>query len=381
MAIKKICFLAGEYPTPLRPKSAVFYQNLVHQFARMGIDCRVFHPFPVNYSKEPYEFERIEIVDNKHDVRIYRPKCITLGARKIGGWNTAYLTSLLYTRSVKNEFKKLNWKPDLFYGHFISPAGIMAARLSKETGIPAFVAYGESEPWSIFTLGVKRTIKELRGINGFISVSSKNKRDLIDLNITLESKIGVFPNAINEKHFYKRDKKEARRIMGWDDDKFIVAYVGHFNERKGILRLDEAISSIPGAYVAYAGSGSLKPKTTNVIHCGDILPELMPWFLSAADIFVLPTLNEGSCNAIIEAMACGLPVVSSDKEFNYDILNENNALLIDPQNVDEIRSAITKLMKSPELRNYLIGKSIETAKKLTIDIRADNILKWIESKL
>ncbi len=380
MGINKICFLAGEYPTHKKPKSAVFYQHLIHQFADMGIECRVIYPFPINYEKELYESERIDVVNDANSVKVYRPKSITLGAKNIGRWNTAYLSALLYTKSAVSLLNKIGWEPDAFYGHFISPAGIMAARLSKKTGIPAFVAYGESEPWSIKTIGINRSRRELASINGFISVSEKNKQDLLKYKISNEDKIDVFPNSINNKHFYKRDKAEARKKMGWDKEKFIVAFVGHFNHRKGVLRLDEAISNIPGAYVAYAGSGNLIPKSPNIVYNGNVSPELMPWFLSAADIFVLPTLNEGSCNAIIEAMACGLPIVSSDKEFNYDILSNDNAILINPENTAEIENAIIKLMNSERTRMLLSDKSLEQGKELNIEERAKKILKWMEAK-
>ncbi len=378
MKIKRICFLAGEYPTSEKPKSAVFYQTLVHQIAKLGIECRVIYPYPMNLKNQSKRKDRIDIVDDTHSVKVYRPYTISFGAKSILCWNTAYLTAVSYTKSAKKALAQMNWVPDVFYGHFISPAGIMAAKLSEEMGIPCFVAYGESQPWSINTIGVSRTQQVLANVSGFVAVSSKNKKELIDLHISSEDRVRVFPNGVDSSVFYKRDKSEARKKMGWDTDKFIVAFVGHFNERKGILRLDKAIYDLPDVYVAYAGSGALTPRSPNIIHMGDVAPEMMPWFLSAADIFVLPTLHEGCCNAIIEALACGLPVVSSDRDFNYDILSNENAILIDPENVHDIRNAILKLKNDKKLRDRLAYKSVMTAEKLDIRQRAKAILSWME---
>ena len=100
-----------------------------------------------------------------------------------------------------------------------------------------------------------------------------------------------------------------------------------------------------------------------------------------ADIFVLPTLNEGCCNAVVEALACGLPVVSSDRPFNYDVLNESNSIMVDPMNVDEIADAIRKLKEDKELRHRLAEGALKMAEELTIDRRAQRILEFMESHI
>lgn len=380
MNIRKICFIAGQYPTIDNPKASVFYKNLIEQFALMDIECRVIHPYIMNKKGKYHKFMRRDEINEEKYVEVYRPKTLTLGAKKILNFNTAYLSACLYTYSVKRCLKKMNWYPDVFYGHFISSPGIIAAKLSAKTGIPAFIAYGESSSWSINSIGVSRCKKILKDIKGFISVSSKNSNELIDLAICKKNRVKVFPNAINDKKFYKRDKIEARKMLGWEEDKFIVAFTGHFNHRKGVLRINEATKSLKDIYIAYAGSGDLEPEQDNIIYKGNVEPDLMPWFLSAADVFILPTLNEGCCNAIIEAMACGLPIISSNLDFNLDILSEKDAILIDPQNITEIRESILKLKNDKNLRDYLSRRSLEKAKKLTLDRRVKNILIWMEKQ-
>lgn len=70
-------------------------------------------------------------------------------------------------------------------------------------------------------------------------------------------------------------------------------------------------------------------------------------------MFCLPTLNEGCSNAIVEAIACGLPIISSNLPFNDDILDSSNALLVNPESVDDIASAIKQLMDNSDLRQKL----------------------------
>ena len=88
------------------------------------------------------------------------------------------------------------------------------------------------------------------------------------------------------------------------------------------------------------------------------------YYLNAADFFILPTLAEGCCNAIIEAIACGLPVISSDLPFNRDILDESNSILVDPTDITSIQEAIVRLYENIDLRKQLSYGSIQKAKSL-----------------
>src|SRR5699024_5133340 len=123
-------------------------------------------------------------------------------------------------------------------------------------------------------------------------------------------------------------------------DAFIVAFTGHFIERKGPLRLLQAIEGIaPEKNVAgiFIGSGEQEPSSKKVLFKGRLTHAEVPEMLSAADVFALPTLNEGSCNAIAEAMACGLPIISSDIEAIREQVTEENAVMVNPRDTVAIQ--------------------------------------------
>ena len=96
---------------------------------------------------------------------------------------------------------------------------------------------------------------------------------------------------------------------------------------------------------------------------------------------MLPTLNEGCSNAIVEAIACGLPIISSNLPFNDDILDSSNALLVNPESVDDIASAIKQLMDNSDLRQKLAEGSKEKAKSLRIEFRAKKIIEFINRQM
>lgn len=109
-----------------------------------------------------------------------------------------------------------------------------------------------------------------------------------------------------------------------------MAFVGHFNERKGSLRLSEALKEIKDIKSIFIGRGPEVPDCPGILYCGSVKHNKVPEYLNASDVFVLPTLTEGCCNAIIEAMARGLPIVSSNLTCNDGILNESNSIRINP---------------------------------------------------
>ena len=93
---------------------------------------------------------------------------------------------------------------------------------------------------------------------------------------------------------------------------------------------------------------------------------------------MLPTRAEGCCNAIIEALACGLPVISSNLPFNKDVLDNSCSILVDPDNIKEISNALKTLVTDYKLRTDLSYGSLEKSKELTISNRAKSIISFIK---
>ena len=124
------------------------------------------------------------------------------------------------------------------------------------------------------------------------------------------------------------------------------------------------------------------PESTENVHiCGEKIQSELITYLNASDMFVLPTLAEGSCNAIVEAMGCGLPIISSDREFNMNILDDSCAILVDPTDIGQIREAIRTLAVDPVLRKQKATAALEKAQRLDIMKRARRILDFMENSI
>ena len=118
-----------------------------------------------------------------------------------------------------------------------------------------------------------------------------------------------------------------------------------------------------------------------IIHKGQLDHDMLPKYLNCANAFVLPTQSEGCCNAIVEALAIGLPVISSKGAFNDDILDKNNSIRVNPDDVDAIATAIKTLKDNPELCKNMSEYSISRHEEYSIEGRAKRILDFINRKI
>lgn len=384
-----ICFIADNYPSLGFPAANAFVETLVNAMVDSGENCYVIAPQSISKTLKshrqllPYKRERK--TPNGKSVTIITPKYLSVSAKKIGKFNLAKITLSNFRNAAEKAFKELKKEAefDAVYGHFIFPSGIVANYLGQKYNIPSFFAYGENTTYTIDYLGDNKTRDLLKGVAGVISVSSENKRVLLEHDLAAENDIGVFPNSIDTSMFYPRDKMQMREKLGFPKDAFIIAFVGRLLPVKGPDRLSAALQEIndDNIFSFFLGEGPLKPSCKNVLFCDMVQHSQAGEYLSAADIFVLPTLAEGCCNAIIEAMACGLPIVSSALPFNDDILTKDNSIRIDPENIDEIKDAIIRLRDDAVLRQKMSKAALDMAQQLTIDNRARNILSFMNGRL
>jgi glycosyltransferase involved in cell wall biosynthesis len=143
---------------------------------------------------------------------------------------------------------------------------------------------------------------------------------------------------VDTKVFRPADRCEARARLGLPDDAKVLVSVGAIVERKGFHRVIECLPELrrrwPGLrFLIVGGAGpegdfrrELERQVANlgleqaVRFLGEIPPGELRWPLSAADAFVLATSNEGWANVLLEAMACGLPVVATDVGGNAEVV-------------------------------------------------------------
>ncbi len=382
---KEICFVLDSYPTKTT-NGCVFAKHLICAIADMGYDCTVIAPRVLTASafrkSSRIPRRREEFTKNGSKIHIFTPFYLHLSSRK----ETMKLSMDNHLRSVLRVIRREKLQPSLVYGHFIYQCGLTAARVGEKLGIPAYCACGEnslrlekgSQPYAT-GLTHHHWQEILRKLSGMVCVSGHNRQLLLANGFIDETmRTGIFPNGVDEYKFYPMDKAACRKELGFPEDAFIVAYTGTFSANKGVNRLSAALRVCPEVYSVFMGQGSLEPDCDNILHKGRVPNDQVAKYLNAADVFVLPTRGEGCCNAIVEALSCGLPVISSDLPFNDDILTESNSLRIDVEDVEALQRSIVQLQQDATLRQTLAQGALASSASLNIRHRAARILEFME---
>lgn len=381
-----VVVIAGNYPAPGHERH-VFVQQLVHAMIDRGICITVLAPQSIVhswvYKERLLPNVSLGITPQGNSYTIYRPYIITMG-------NYHFLSGILnwWNRRIINKMlKKLS--PEVLYAHFWSSA-LYVNLYASHYKIPLFVACGEGDnaiEEMVKTMSSRELEKLTSAVTGVISVSSVNKRKCIKYHLAEDDMIGVFPNCVDTNLFRQLDKRQCRLRLNLPLDDFIIVFVGGFIPRKGGEKLAHAISLIEDSTIKVMFIGKPFPGYSfdfdcpGIIHKGPVEHNKLPLFLNAADIFVLPTQNEGCSNAIVEALSVGIPVVSSDRAFNDDILDEENSIRVDPNDVQAIREAILRLKNNPQLYFKMREVSNRRHSLYSVERRAQRIISFIQNHL
>lgn len=372
-----ICIISSSYPNE-DGVGNTFVEQLVNAMTRIGHRCVVISPLNTfgNRQSEIYKEHEIKKIDTDATVEVFRPRIWNRNIPVVPISTNMYFEQKAIERTICRN--KLQF--DIFYCHFFASARLVWHYAHKRK-IPLYVATGESKirrfmqkPCLSFSWE-----KFKKDTNGVICVSTKNLEECVSLGYADRNKCMVFPNGMNPELFRPLDKIKCREELGYHENDFITITVGEISERKGQRRIIEAIDRISNSHIKsiFVGKGETLPKRDYILYEGKVRHDDLPKYLCAADVFVLPTLREGCCNAIVEAMACGLPIVSSDCSFNYDILNSGNSILVDPESTEAIAEALKTLINDRTLAENLAKAALKSSNSLSIDRRASNIIEFI----
>lgn len=226
-----------------------------------------------------------------------------------------------------------------------------------------------------------------------ITISESSKRDIVDILQIPAERVVVTPLAASTQYQLMNDQKIIERIKAkYGIMGSYICHLGTLEPRKNIVALVKAYAklkakSLPHFLLLVGNKGwfceeifiaiSQLGLEKDVIIPGYVGDEDVPALLNGADLFVYPSFYEGFGLPILEAMSCGVPVITSNVSSLPEVVGDA-AILIDPNDVDQLAAAMEKVLSDASLKEELRRKGLERAKQFSWDKTAYKTLRVYE---
>jgi glycosyltransferase involved in cell wall biosynthesis len=269
--------------------------------------------------------------------------------------NVAPLTMALAARSPIAAIRASGFDFDAIDAHYFYPDGVAAALLAKWFGRPLVItARGSDITQFPGFAGPRRMIRwAAHEASAIVTVCTALKTGLTALGAD-PLKIQVLRNGVDLAGFTPIDPVIARDRFGLPGTARVIASVGHLIPRKGHELVIEALAAFPDVTLLIAGSGpdaAALQRLANrvgvrdrVRFLGQLKHHELPYVYSASDALVLASSNEGWANVLLEAMACGTPVVATDVGGSREVVDAPEAgVLVGRRDASGIAEALKRL--------------------------------------
>jgi glycosyltransferase involved in cell wall biosynthesis len=237
--------------------------------------------------------------------------------------------------------------------------------------------------------------KSVQKSDVIITISEHAKSEIVNFYKVPASKIVIAYPGVDRSVYYKRSEREVAAIQyQYGLPKNYVLFVGNIEPRKNIGGLIDAYVKLPlelckkHPLILIGASGWLTEEIFEKIESAQkkgypivrpkeyVTDKDMPAVYSGASLLVYPSHYEGFGIPPVEAMACGVPVISADNSSLPEAVGDA-ALLVKSSDTSSITNAMSKLLSQASLRNELIKKGYEQVKKFSWDFSAELIYKQL----
>lgn len=290
-----------------------------------------------------------------------------------------YTNSGYFNMLLGFSYQALIDKIDVFHSQYITPVIMHCKKIVTIHDI-LFETHSEYFPNHHSFLLNKLTSLAIQKANKVIAVSGFTRNELVRVYGIPVSRIQVILEGVS-KNFKKITNRNLvkQKLMNYNIDTSYLLYVGRIVPIKNISGLFEALyhtkkkgyQALKLVIVGDKDNLFVEEKCfevlrklglmESVIFIKGVSEEILTYLYNGASAFILPSFGEGFGLPVLEAMACGTPVIASNVCAIPEITGDA-AILVDPYNIKEIASAITKVLDDKKLREDLVIKGIERTK-------------------
>lgn len=364
--MKHVVAISTLYPNAANPRFGTFVARSLEALAKRG-DWQVTVVNPIGLP--PLALGRYRLlaelpaVAEENGITVYRPHFTLIpriGARR----NAAAIAraALPLVRSIQAE------NPiDVLDAQFFFPDGPAAAEIARACHLPLSIKARGSDItyWGEQGYGRQQMLDAANTATGLLAVSRDLAGQMAAMGMDPD-KITVHYTGLDRDRFRPLEHTQLRsqlsRELGFaiPDNAPLLTCVGALIERKGQGIAIAALRAVPGARLVLVGKGedearlrelAVREGVAERVHfAGSIDHDLMPLILSAADVMVLPTANEGLANAWVEALACGTPVVTCDVGGARELITCDTAGRLVERTPEAVAEGIDAILNAPPPR-------------------------------
>jgi glycosyltransferase involved in cell wall biosynthesis len=351
------------FPNAAQPNHGVFVENRLREtLALGGLEATVVAPVPWFPSRRAVfgryaRFAAAPRRELRHDVEVRHPRYLVipkLGAGLSPG--ALFRAGLAEALRLQREGRRF----DVIDAHYFHPDGVAAARLGRALRLPVVITARGSDLTQIAEApGPRARIRWAAGeASALVGVCEDLRQRLVSLGAPAERTL-TLRNGVDLTLFAPADRTAARAAFGARG--FTLVSVGALIPRKDHALTLAALAELTDCTLLIAGDGPLRGElealarrlgvVDRVRFLGETPHAALPMLYSAADAMVLASSREGWANVLLEAMACGTPVVASDVNGTAEVVRAPAAGRLMPERTPAgLVAALSDLRRTPPAR-------------------------------
>ncbi|NBR32555.1 MAG: glycosyltransferase family 4 protein [Sphingomonadaceae bacterium] len=354
----RVLTLSSLFPSTAKPVFGLFVARQTQALAALpNTEVQVvapmgLPPWPMSLAPQYRAMSKLAPVESWAGLKIWRP-CFRHWPGSDGRFDVTALVKILtpLLEKIRQDFPF-----DVMDAQYFFPDGPAALALGKHFDVPVSIKARGADVhyWGHRPVPGRAIRKAGQAANGLLAVSAALKADMVQLGLP-EDRIRVHYTGVDLTLFRPLDRAQAKAHLGIYGP--FIASLGALIPRKQQALLLEALTALPDAQLAFIGDGPDQARlkalaqqlgvSGRVIWTGALPPADVALWLAAADVMALTSASEGLANAWVEALACGTPILITDVGGAREVLTDDKAGRIVPQDAKAIAAAISSLICDP----------------------------------
>ncbi len=350
----RLLIVTSQFPIAGEPNRGRPIHQTVRELSKLA-DVRVLSPvasYPRWARPRSYLFRASDPAHTLPDcdVRYVEYPALPLLTRPFNGW--------LCARTLHAPLRE--FAPDVVLSYWLYPDAFGAMHAARRAGLPLVVGARGSDLRVRDAVSRRLTRPVLHAAERILVVSEDLGRVAARDYDADPARIRAIPNGCDATIFHPRNRIEARTALGIDADAELVVYVGRLVPEKGLRELLDAMATLapqrPKLQLALVGEGQMRAELDTRVAAEPALrvhlpgaqgPHEVARWMAASDLVTLPSYSEGHPNVLVEALACGRPVVATPVGGIPEVVDADCGLLVAARDPTALAAGLRDTLDRP----------------------------------